>query len=76
MALLVELNGYYPGEMDFYDTLRKNRKMGTNTSHCTINYGWSPDSRHFMTATLAPRMNVDNGFKVSTPNEFSSVYII
>ena len=50
--------------MDFYDTVRKNRNMGTNTAHCTINFGWSPDSRHFMTATLAPRMNVDNGFKV------------
>jgi translation initiation factor 2A len=78
----------YDVEMDFYDTVKKNRKLGSNIAHCTINFGWSPDSRYFMTATMgiyiygyiyiyifyvfkyylalfiAPRMNVDNGFKV------------
>ena len=24
--------------------------------------GWGPDGRHLMTATLAPRLRVDNGF--------------
>ena len=37
---------------------------GSNVSHCATVYEWSPDSRYFMTATLAPRMNVDNGFKI------------
>eukprot|EP01036_Dinobryon_divergens_P027604 gene27604-36406_t len=32
--------------------------------HCSTVFEWSPDSRYFMTATLAPRMNVDNGFKI------------
>lgn len=55
--------GNLAGEIDFYD-MRKRRKIGSNSAHCTVTYGWSPDSRYFMTATLAPRMNVDNGFKL------------
>lgn len=55
--------GNLAGEMDFYD-MKKMRKIGSNTAHCTIQYSWSPDSRHFLTAILAPRMNVDNGFKI------------
>ena len=31
---------------------------------CAVEYGWSPDSRLFVTATTAPRMNVDNGIHV------------
>ncbi len=55
--------GNLAGEMDFYD-MKKMRKIGSNTAHCTVQYSWSPDSRHFLTAILAPRMNVDNGFKI------------
>ncbi len=55
--------GNLAGEMDFYDTV-KMKKMGANISHCAVQYGWSPDSRYFMTATLAPRMNVDICFKI------------
>ena len=55
--------GNLAGEMDFYDTA-KLKKMGANISHCAVQYGWSPDSRYFMTATLAPRMNVDNCYKI------------
>ena len=29
-----------------------------------VAYGWSPDGRYFHTATLAPRMNVDNGVHI------------
>ena len=29
-----------------------------------VAYGWAPDSRYFVTATLAPRMNVDNGVHI------------
>lgn len=57
--------GNLAGEIDFYDLdPKKMKKIGRNTSHCAVSFGWSPDSRYFMTATLTPRMNVDNGFKV------------
>lgn len=55
--------GNLAGEVDFYDIIRL-RKIGTCNAHATVSYGWSPDSRHFLTATVAPRMNVDNGFKI------------
>ena len=55
--------GNLAGEMDFYD-MKKLRKIGSNVAHCTVQYSWSPDSRLFMSAVLAPRMNVDNGFKM------------
>ena len=55
--------GNLAGDMDFFDTVRL-RKMGSNNAHCSVTHGWSPCSRYFMTATLAPRMNVDNGFKI------------
>ena len=57
--------GNLAGEMDFYDMdPKKMKRIGTNTAHCSVSFGWSPDSRYFLTATLAPRMNVDNGFKI------------
>ncbi len=56
--------GNLAGEMDFYDVSKNCKKIGTNTAHCSVSYGWSPDSRYFITAVLAPRMNVDNGFKI------------
>ena len=31
---------------------------------CTVGYGWSPDSRSFLSSTTSPRMNVDNGVKL------------
>lgn len=49
--------------MDFWDVNRK-KVMGSTASHCAVAYGWSPDSRWFLTATCAPRMNVDNDVKV------------
>jgi len=55
--------GNLAGDMDFFDIHRK-KKFGSACSHCAVSFGWSPDSRYFMTATLAPRMNVDNGFKI------------
>ena len=38
--------------------------LGSTASHCATYHAWSPDSRHFVTASLAPRMNVDNNLKV------------
>ena len=51
------------GELSFYD--RKTLKcLGTVDAHMTVNYGWSPDSRYFLTAILFPRLRVDNGYRI------------
>ena len=67
--------GNLAGEMDFYDT-NKNKKIGTNKAHCSVSYGWSPDSRYFMTAVLAPRMNVDNCYKIFKYNGVGPVAML
>ena len=64
--------GNLAGEMDFYDSLRM-RKIGSNTAHCTVSHGWSPCSRYLLCATLAPRMNVENGFKIFKYNGLGPV---
>lgn len=51
--------GNLAGDVDFWDRHKK-RKIGSCNIPCAVAYGWSPDSRRFMSATLAPRMNVDN----------------
>ena len=50
--LVVAGFGNLAGEMDFYDTLRL-RKIGTNTAHCSVTYGWSPCSRYVLTHSTA-----------------------
>jgi translation initiation factor 2A len=65
--------GNLAGEIDFYDLVRL-KKLGSNTSHCATTFQWSPDSRSFMTATLAPRMNVENGFKIFKYNGIGPIY--
>ena len=47
--------------------------IGHNSAHCTVSHCWSPDSRLFLTSTLAPRMNVDNGFKIFKYNGIGPV---
>lgn len=55
--------GNMSGELAFYD--RKTLKLlGVVDAHMTVNYGWSPDSKHFLTAILFPRLRVDNGYRV------------
>ncbi len=49
--------------MDIWD--RKSLKNiatveAPNSSECS----WSPDGRYIMTATLSPRLRVDNGYKI------------
>ena len=54
--------GNLAGDMDFYDfSGNKRKKIGSANSHCAVKWCWSPDSRYFMTSTLRPRMNVENG---------------
>ena len=55
--------GNLAGDMDFWD-VNKQKRMGSANSHCAVSYGWSPCGRFFMTATCAPRMNVDNCVKL------------
>lgn len=55
--------GNLNGTVDFWDrkTLKKLCTFSAaNSSHCE----WSPDGRFLMTATLTPRLRVDNGFKM------------
>lgn len=55
--------GNLAGDVDFWDRHKK-KKIGHQNIPCAVSYGWSPCSRFFMSATLAPRMNVDNGVRV------------
>ncbi|ORZ03752.1 eukaryotic translation initiation factor eIF2A-domain-containing protein [Syncephalastrum racemosum] len=55
--------GNLNGTIDLWDrkTLKKlNQLSAPNASHCE----WSPCGRYLMTATLTPRLRVDNGFKM------------
>ncbi|KAF9428101.1 hypothetical protein BGZ94_003370 [Podila epigama] len=55
--------GNLAGTMDFWDrkTLKKITSVSArDTTFCE----WSPDGRHILTATLSPRLRVDNGYKI------------
>ncbi|KAG4086302.1 eIF2A-domain-containing protein [Neocallimastix lanati (nom. inval.)] len=55
--------GNLAGEMDFFDRLtcqKVGHAQASNSSFCD----WCPDGRHVITATLTPRLRVDNGFKI------------
>jgi translation initiation factor 2A len=55
--------GNISGNMQFWDNNRK-KMMAEVKAPGSTNYAWSPCSRFFLTATLFPRLRVDNGFKV------------
>ncbi|KAF8333939.1 eukaryotic translation initiation factor eIF2A-domain-containing protein [Cantharellus anzutake] len=62
---LVALAGFgnLAGKIDIFDrrTLKKECIIDApNTSHCE----WSPDGKTILTATLSPRLRVDNGIKI------------
>lgn len=55
--------GNLAGKVEIYDrrTLNKVTTIdASNTSHCE----WSPDGRFLLTATLSPRLRVDNGIRI------------
>ncbi|KAG6915822.1 hypothetical protein DXG01_009655 [Tephrocybe rancida] len=61
--LLLAGFGNLAGKIDVFDrrTLRKVCTIDApNTSHCE----WAPDGRTLLTATLSPRLRVDNGVKI------------
>jgi len=51
--------GQLLGDTDFWDKPGK-QLMGSRRMECCVVSGWAPDGRHFLTATTAPRMRVDN----------------
>jgi len=62
---LVALAGFgnLAGKLDVFDRRTLNKVCtidAPNTSHCE----WSPDGRFLLTATLSPRLRVDNGIKI------------
>lgn len=61
----VVLGGYGQllGDTDFWDKSGK-KLMGSTRMECCVVCGWAPDGRHFLTATTAPRMRVDNKIEI------------
>ncbi|CAL1703198.1 unnamed protein product [Somion occarium] len=62
---LIALAGFgnLAGNLDIHDRRSLNKVTSinaANTSHCE----WSPDGRFLLTATLSPRLRVDNGIKI------------
>ncbi|PRQ49591.1 putative transcription factor WD40-like family [Rosa chinensis] len=55
--------GNLPGDMAFWDYIEK-KQLGTTKAELSVTSEWSPDGRYFMTATTAPRLQVDNGIKI------------
>ncbi|KAM1181148.1 hypothetical protein ACFX1X_020431 [Malus domestica] len=55
--------GNLPGDMAFWDYIEK-KQLGTTRAELSVTSEWSPDGRYFMTATTAPRLQVDNGIKI------------
>lgn len=51
--------GQLVGDTDFWDKSGK-KLLGTTRVDCCVFCGWAPDGRHFLSATTAPRMRVDN----------------
>lgn len=45
----------------FWDYSEK-KLVGKTKAECSVTSEWSPDGRHFMTATTAPRLQIDNGY--------------
>ncbi|RKP06566.1 eukaryotic translation initiation factor eIF2A-domain-containing protein [Thamnocephalis sphaerospora] len=58
--------GNLAGTMDIWDITDRAKvtKLATMEASGSSVCDWSPDGRHIMTATLSPRLRVDNGFKV------------
>ncbi|GAV72950.1 eIF2A domain-containing protein, partial [Cephalotus follicularis] len=52
--------GNLPGDMAFWDYADK-KQLGTTKAEWSVTCEWSADGCYFMTATTAPRLQVDNG---------------
>ena len=63
--------GNLAGGLGFWDLNKQkllphvvDNTQGTLRAEAVTMHSWSPDSRYFLVATTAPRMNVDNGLRV------------
>jgi len=48
--------------------IQKKNLVAKTKAECSVTSEWSPDGRHFMTATTAPRLQIDNGIKIFDHN--------
>ncbi|KAM6581069.1 hypothetical protein CsatA_004843 [Cannabis sativa] len=55
--------GNLPGDMVFWDYKEK-KQIAACKAECSVTSEWSPDGCYFMTATTAPRLQIDNCVKV------------
>ncbi|KAK2632312.1 hypothetical protein EUGRSUZ_L01724 [Eucalyptus grandis] len=55
--------GKLPGDMAFWD-YREKKQLGTTKADCSVTSEWSPNGCYFMTATTAPRLQIDNCIKI------------
>ncbi|KAH9620781.1 hypothetical protein KSS87_021116 [Heliosperma pusillum] len=55
--------GNLPGDMTFWDCKAK-KLLGTAKAEWSVTYEWSPNGCYFMTASTAPRRQVDNGMRI------------
>ncbi|CAI5983855.1 unnamed protein product [Closterium sp. NIES-64] len=55
--------GNLPGDVEVWERTRL-KQQGKAKAPCGVSAEWSPDGRHILVATTAPRLQVDNGFKV------------
>ncbi|KAJ2795590.1 hypothetical protein H4S07_006443, partial [Coemansia furcata] len=62
-VLVIAGFGNLSGVVDLWDR-KKLKKMCSIDGHGTSYCEWSPDGRHLMTATLSPRLRVDNGIRI------------
>ncbi|AOW02549.1 eukaryotic translation initiation factor eIF2A-domain-containing protein [Yarrowia lipolytica] len=63
---LVLLGGFgnIQGAVDILDRQSKFAKVATLHAANASHVAWSPDSQYVLTATTAPRLRVDNGFRI------------
>lgn len=61
--ILVAGYGNLPGDMAFWDYVEK-KQLSSTKSEWSVTSEWSPDGRYFLTATTAPRLQVDNGIRI------------
>ena len=55
--------GNLPGDIEVFDIVKK-EKIGHIKAPCTVTCEWSPNGKHLLTSTIAPRLRVDNGWKL------------
>lgn len=55
--------GNLPGDMAFWDCTEK-KQLGTTKAEWSVISEWSPNGCFFMTASTAPRRQIDNGIKI------------